>query len=174
MSGDRRGDILEAALGLFSARSFHEVSIHELFAAAEVSPSTFYRFFPNKQALFNELCRSLLRRVNGYLVEAGSIEEPDPRKRFTAIWWALPRLGREVPMSLGFLMRVDPKLLDEENRRGFFPPAGLVEVLAPLQAALVWGTFTALLRLAEIHDQPISMEDFKASERLCWAALSAA
>src|ERR1700738_1881250 len=44
-----RASIKERALRLFSEQGYHETTIEQIAAAAEVSPSTFFRYFPTKE-----------------------------------------------------------------------------------------------------------------------------
>jgi AcrR family transcriptional regulator len=44
----RRSQILEAALTCFRKRGFHQTSMQEICAAADLSPGALYRYFPSK------------------------------------------------------------------------------------------------------------------------------
>lgn len=83
MSGDRetlsrrqrerqhhKQEILSAALRLFSARGFHDVSMQEVAAEAEFATGTLYHFFPSKEALFEELVRDCGERITNAFVAA--------------------------------------------------------------------------------------------------------
>lgn len=63
-------EILSAALRLFSARGFHDVSMQEIAAEAEFATGTLYHFFPSKEALFHELVRDCGERITENLVAA--------------------------------------------------------------------------------------------------------
>lgn len=56
-------EILNAALRLFSARGFHNVSMQEIAAEAEFAIGTLYKFFPSKEALFDELVKASGQRI---------------------------------------------------------------------------------------------------------------
>lgn len=56
-------EILNAALRLFSAKGFHNVSIQEIAAEAEFAIGTLYKFFPSKEALFDELVEASAQRI---------------------------------------------------------------------------------------------------------------
>ncbi|VEG29965.1 TetR/AcrR family transcriptional regulator [Actinomyces howellii] len=73
--------IQETALALFSANDFDAVSIEQIAAAAEVSPSTVYRYFGTKEGLVvrDEYDEPLLAAV-GYHVARGA----DPASAFLA------------------------------------------------------------------------------------------
>lgn len=52
-----REQILEAALELFSARGYHNVSMQEIAERAEYAIGTLYKFFPNKEEMYRALIR---------------------------------------------------------------------------------------------------------------------
>jgi len=51
----RRAEILQAALELFSQKGYHNVSMQEIAARAEFSVGTLYKFFKNKEELYKEI-----------------------------------------------------------------------------------------------------------------------
>lgn len=51
----RRAEILQAALELFSEKGYHNVSMHEIAARAEFAVGTLYKFFKNKEELYKEI-----------------------------------------------------------------------------------------------------------------------
>jgi AcrR family transcriptional regulator len=55
--------ILEAALGVFSDKGFYVATVDEIAEQAGVGKGTLYRYFANKEALFNELVRLRLEEL---------------------------------------------------------------------------------------------------------------
>jgi AcrR family transcriptional regulator len=60
-----RERVLEAALGVFSEKGFHVATMDEVAERAHVGKGTLYRYFANKEALFNELVRQRLAELEG-------------------------------------------------------------------------------------------------------------
>jgi AcrR family transcriptional regulator len=56
--------ILEAAEELFAQEGYEPVSLRQLIAAAQVSPSAFYRRFPSKSAVIAELTAQLFMQIH--------------------------------------------------------------------------------------------------------------
>jgi AcrR family transcriptional regulator len=55
-----REQIVEAAMGLFAERGYHATTIADIAEAAEVSPRTFFSYFPSKEAVvFHDADRDL-------------------------------------------------------------------------------------------------------------------
>jgi len=55
----QRQEVLDVALGLFSEKGYHNVSMHEIAKAAEFAIGTLYKFFRNKEDLYRALiCNS--------------------------------------------------------------------------------------------------------------------
>jgi AcrR family transcriptional regulator len=62
--------LMEAAIEAFGQQSFGEVSIDGLCARADIAKGTFYRHFPNKEALFLTASREVVERaVRGFTDE---------------------------------------------------------------------------------------------------------
>ncbi len=58
-----RQAILDAAEHVFGDRGFHEAGIVEITQRAKVAPGTFYLYFPDKRAVFEDLVRLLNHRL---------------------------------------------------------------------------------------------------------------
>jgi TetR/AcrR family transcriptional regulator len=70
-----RREILEAALGLFSEKGFHNVSMQEIAQKAEFAIGTLYKFFANKEDLYKALVLEQSEKFDNALMQ--SIEESD-------------------------------------------------------------------------------------------------
>lgn len=80
---ERRGQLLELAVGLFARHSFDELSMAGIAREAGISKALLYHYFPSKQELFEATLTQAAEEV-------GRITEPDP---------ALPPL-EALPASL--------------------------------------------------------------------------
>src|SRR5437867_3606082 len=73
-SEQRRAEILEAALSLFSSKGFHETTMEEVAHAAGVAKGTIYLYFPSKEhvllALKREFMQGLTTAVADIVAEA--------------------------------------------------------------------------------------------------------
>lgn len=58
-----KGKILDAALEVFSEKGFHPATVDEIAERAGVGKGTLYRYFANKETLFNELVRLRLEEL---------------------------------------------------------------------------------------------------------------
>jgi len=66
----RRGDILRAAIELFSSKGYHNVSMHEIARKAEFAIGTLYRFFRNKEDLYKTLMTAKANEYHEALKDA--------------------------------------------------------------------------------------------------------
>jgi len=71
----QRQEMLDAALGLFSEKGYHSVSMHEIAGKAEFAIGTLYKFFKNKEDLYKALILEQADRFHDAVTKA--IEEPD-------------------------------------------------------------------------------------------------
>lgn len=69
MASSRRDQILDRAAGLFAARGFHGVSVHDVGAACGISGPALYRHFASKDAMLGEMLVGISERL---LAEARS------------------------------------------------------------------------------------------------------
>lgn len=53
---DRREEILNAAQRCFARAGFHQASMQEICAEAQISPGGLYRYFPSKEAIIAGIC----------------------------------------------------------------------------------------------------------------------
>jgi AcrR family transcriptional regulator len=78
-----REEILKVALRLFAGKGYHNVSMHEIAAAARFATGTLYNFFANKEDLFTQLLVSQAEAGLGALLPI--LDGPgDERQRLSA------------------------------------------------------------------------------------------
>jgi AcrR family transcriptional regulator len=74
---ERRTQVLHVARLVFSERGYHAAGIADIIAAAGIARGTFYLYFTNKRAIFDELLDELLAQLNTAVVRI-SVEEGAP------------------------------------------------------------------------------------------------
>lgn len=154
--GDKRRQILDAALGMFAAKGFHGTAVPEVADAAGVGAGTLYRYFASKEDLVNEVFRDAKGRLGAALYGArppagapplppGVGAEPDPaRAWFLDVWSRLVWFARNDRPAFQFLeMQDHVPYLDPKSKE--------VEMvtLAPL-----WLATQELARRGETRDLP--------------------
>src|SRR5262245_36307509 len=60
---ERRAQLVAAAREVFSKKGFHEATVDDITRAAGVAKGTFYLYFDEKRAIYDELVRSFLQHV---------------------------------------------------------------------------------------------------------------
>lgn len=183
--GDKRQQILEAALLLFVERGFHGTPVPLIAERARVGAGTIYRHFTDKDALVNELFRVWKLRLLATLTEV--LADPQPwRRRFGRLWQALYRFSQDHPGVMEFLeLTLHGEYLDAENRAleersaavlfAFIAQAQADEAMADLPpavvVALVYGAFLGLLRGA--RDGWLTLDDrlVDGCEERAWALI---
>lgn len=77
--GDKRQQIIKAALKVFSQKGFHEAKVDEIAQLADVGKGTVYEYFSSKAELFQEMFREgmqfYLRNLNSDLKPAMTCRE---------------------------------------------------------------------------------------------------
>jgi len=73
----RRAQVLRVAREVFSRRGYHAASIADIIAAAGIARGTFYLYFGNKRAIFDELLDELMAQL-ARAVRRINVEEDAP------------------------------------------------------------------------------------------------
>lgn len=60
---DKRADIVDAGIRIFSRQGFHRCSVEDILQEANVARATFYSYFDSKKDLFVELIDSILNTM---------------------------------------------------------------------------------------------------------------
>ena len=62
---ERREQILDCAATLFGTKGYHATSIADIIGAANIARGTFYLYFKNKRAIFDEILDMLVVQIKG-------------------------------------------------------------------------------------------------------------
>jgi TetR/AcrR family transcriptional regulator, mexCD-oprJ operon repressor len=114
--------ILEAAAAVLAERG-EQAGIADVAAAAGVARATVYRYFPNREALFEALGRLAVEEA-GERLQAGRLEEVPVPEAFERAVRALVAIGDSFVVVSRESARPDPA---EFERRVASPLRGLVE-----------------------------------------------
>jgi len=71
---DRKMDILQAAIKVFSEKGFHEATIEDIAAEAKIAKGTTYLYFSSKNELFEEMIRYSITQYHDNIIEKLSCE----------------------------------------------------------------------------------------------------
>jgi RND family efflux transporter MFP subunit len=114
-----RRAILDAALELFIADGYTQVSIRNIAAKVEYSPGAIYSYFPSKDEIFFALAEEGFRAI-GERQFAGSPSD-DPLDDVRAVAWRLYEFSKDHPQyfALVFLDRRVPRVSKEFERFSF-------------------------------------------------------
>jgi AcrR family transcriptional regulator len=115
-----RATIREEALRLFREQGYAETTVDQIAAAAEVSPSTFFRYFPTKEDV------ALADDLDPLIIEAFLSQPPDVRpaealrRAMRQVWDSLPPEDWQRELARHELVAAVPELraamLDEMTR----------------------------------------------------------
>lgn len=114
-----RRAILDAALELFVAHGYPQVSLRNIAAKVEYSPGAIYTYFPSKDEIFLALAEEGFR-----LLGAAHLARPDtddPVADLAAIAWQLYEFSARYPeyFALVFLDRHVPRIGPQSERFAF-------------------------------------------------------
>ena len=91
----RRKEILDAALKLFSEKGYSRTSMQEIAREAEFAVGTLYKFFPTKKDLYEALVLENARKIHQLMMTAFEEEETLPLlKRIVRLKWEIAEKHR--------------------------------------------------------------------------------
>lgn len=100
---DKREQILQATLKLFSSEGFFNTSIHDIRREADVSIGSIYHYFTNKEtlarALYDELVDEMLQTIRSIILEQDTC-----RERSRAIMRFFFSWTDSNPLSMHYIM----------------------------------------------------------------------
>jgi TetR/AcrR family transcriptional regulator len=118
--------IVDVAMRLFSVRGFHTVSMQEIAAEAEFAIGTLYKFFPSKEALYEEIMAQSGRRILEILGPILDAEMDEREKLAKTIRASIGIYRLNAPVIRLFLethqqcLVSDPTLLDDSSEKAKF------------------------------------------------------
>ena len=183
--GDKREQILAAALALFSTKGYHGTAVPEIADLARVGAGTVYRYFENKEALVNELFRHWKGLLFSHLM-AGFPVGGKPREQFHALFSRLTDFAQTHARALDFLeLHHHGEYLDaqsiavEQNLLGAIRAivihAQNERVLKPLPpeilGGIVYGAFMGLVTMNRKGILEMTPKVVETAEELLWEAI---
>ena len=138
---DRRPAIAEAVIPVFARHGFVGATTKKLAEAAGVSEALLYKYFPSKEAIYQEILRLLPKRIDNPFARVGALK---PSTELLICWthgWAhlfLFRDGSEQQEDFRNVHRLILNSLMEDGefaRRVFKKVAQLVDFQAAYEAA---------------------------------------
>jgi AcrR family transcriptional regulator len=176
-----RAALLEAAADL--ARSGVSPSIGQIAEAANISPATAYRYFPNTQSLWNDVA---IRRVSVNELTADLPDDVVERvetviRRMARLQFADEALWRETLRAVQerWLAQQHVEVGERAPVRGTTRIDTLVIALRPLQSTLGTAAFTRAVQALMfqcgvealvVARDALGLEEQAAADVLCWSA----
>ncbi|MCP3997720.1 MAG: TetR/AcrR family transcriptional regulator [bacterium] len=184
---DKRGAILDAALGLIAERGFHNTPVSMIVDVSGVSAGIIYHYFDSKDELILELYRAVKLDMLQSMTD-GYSNDLSYRGRFDLLWGNAVRHVISHPDAAAFLEQfesssyMEPTLPEEcvaeiDLVMGFFADGvaagALKDLPTPILLSLSMGVAASLVKqhLAEtlVFDDDLSA----AAADACWDAISA-
>jgi len=191
----KEGQILAAALELFTERTFAGTAVPLVAERAGVATGTIYRYFPSKEALLNavyqqwkgDLKRRLVDEHDDSALLQGTADETrdeSARDEFHHWWSTLATFVLEQPTAFEFLeLHHHEPYLDDASRtialevdasaltftmRGQEEGVIRTDLSPQVVIALVYGALTGIFRGMRLHPDLFVPGDLAAAEDAAW------
>ena len=187
VGGDKREQIIDAALELFVERGFYGTAVPEIADKAGVGAGTIYRYFDSKEALVNAIYRQQ-KMMFGQVALADFPATAPTREQFRTLWMRMAKFATLHPKAFVFMeLHHHQRYLDAENvaleqrMLDLFSNVvvtaqarGDLKVGPPrLLMGIVMGAFVGVIRSCVEIDQPLESADWKLAEQILWEAVRA-
>lgn len=118
MKSQRREQILEAAIQVFSRKGYHNTSIHDIIERAGIARGTFYLYFENKRQIFDTILDQFLEDLDAAVQTVRlDPEAPPPLEQVRANLIRVLRLLLEHPARSRILFHHAVSLDEEADQR---------------------------------------------------------
>jgi AcrR family transcriptional regulator len=188
--GDKRRQILDAALRTFAERGYHGTAVPDVAKAAKVATGTLYHYFDSKERLVNAVFVDAKLRLRAAILDqmmtADNYDFGRAEKWFKELWRRLGAFAKAEPHAFRFLeMQDHTPYLDAESQ------SVELSVLSPLwraahrlragerggppvdvTIALLWGAFVGMIKAARLHYIKLDDRKLDQSAELCWRMIA--
>ncbi len=185
VGGDKREQIVQAALELFVERGFFGTAVPEIADRAQVGAGTIYRYFESKEALVNVMYRQMKLHF-GQAVLAEFPPTAPTREQFRQLWMRMAKFACANPLGFVFMeLHHQARYLDAESRQMenrmldlFTHVVTSAQARGELKAGdprllmgMVMGAFAGIVRSCRDIDQPVDKVDWKLAEQCMWESI---
>jgi AcrR family transcriptional regulator len=183
--GDKREQIVKAALELFVERGFYGTAVPEIADRAQVGAGTIYRYFESKEALVNAIYRELKLEFSHTVLDDFPASAPT-REQFRLLWTRMAKFAIENTNAFSFLeLHHHARYLDAESRAVEQRMTELIthvvvsaQARGELKAAnprllmgIVMGGFVGVIRSCLDFDEALDKANWVLAEQCCWEAI---
>lgn len=141
---DRRRQVLDCALAVFSEKGYHDSSISDIVERAAIARGTFYLYFENKRAVFEELLDTFIQRIAEAVQRVNLLPgEPEPMEQIRQNVVRVVDALKENAEFTRLLLRQAVGLDTEFDQRLFDFYGKMVDII---EHALVLGQEMGLVR----------------------------
>lgn len=114
----RRQEVLETALRVFTQHGYHQTRISDIIEAAGIARGTFYLYFDSKNAIFHELVDLLIGRIRQNVVGVDvSPDAPPVRDQILVSVRRILRVFHDNPALTRMVLREAVGVDDEVDRK---------------------------------------------------------
>ncbi|MBD3107757.1 TetR/AcrR family transcriptional regulator [Bacillus sp. AGMB 02131] len=186
MAGNKREDILNSALHLFSERGYDGTTVPMIADQAKVGTGTIYRYFDNKEYLVNCLFQECVQKFSDAVITYEFSSQNDIKQQFNVFFFKMVEYAKNNPQALQFIeSHWRGHYLDNKSEemfeqflnffRSFAENGKRAGILRPLPEdafiAIVYGAFTHLFKLVRIGMLRDDQHLYEEVADCCWNAI---